>query len=50
MAGKARGPVAKQAGAHAVFNLYDEAGAGFAEHVTETLGTDERIESLSKAA
>ena len=32
----------KEAGAHAVFNLYAEAGFGFAEHVCET------IESVSR--
>jgi hypothetical protein len=28
----------KQAGAHAVYNIYAEAGFGFAEHVYQALG------------
>lgn len=40
----------REAGAQAVFNLYDEAGAGFAEHVTEALRTDTCIDSVNSPA
>lgn len=39
--------VLREAGAHAVYNFYAEAGAGFAEHITERVKAQGRCETAS---